>query len=493
MSIISDFSNLKAIQKIAKKNNVKVFLVGGFLRDYLIKRPCFDLDFAVERNGIKIAKQFAKEIKGAFVLLDEERGCARVVRQISKADLARSRHTMKTDGGPKKDIVTFDFADFRAKTLKDDLSHRDFTINTLTVDIKDLNSRTEISDVLLDYKRACKDIKEKRIKMTSVKSFKEDPLRVLRAFSLRATLGFKVEQKTLTQIKKDRSLLRDVSYERIREEFFKVLSSDRASQVLKEMDKAGILKIIMPQIEVMHNVKQGTYHHLDVWPHSLETVVQLEKIFKRFEKDSNICEYLNEELAGTHRRSALIKLAALLHDIGKPDSKRKEQKRTIFHGHERIGRGISRSIAKMMKLSTKERHALEDMVLWHLRPGYLSNFKRASDRAVFRFFRDAKDEAVSIVLLSLADQKSTRGPLTTERDQRHHEKVCMNLLKRYFDKKAEKPFVRIISGDDLIKRIRLKPSPIFKKILSEIEEKQATGKIKTKSQALALARKIAKK
>ncbi len=476
MSFLAQYPNFKTIQDLAKRKKIAVYLVGGFVRDTLLQRPCLDFDFAVERDAVKFARQFAKVIKGAFVLLDEGHGCGRVVKKSGSA------------------MQTFDFADFRAKTLKGDLAHRDFTINALAVDFKKITPSTDIAGMTIAFRNAKRDLCTKTIRMISAKSFKEDPLRLLRAFSLRGLLSFKIEKNTLAQIKKDKNLLRTVASERIREELFKILSAPQAPDILREMDKAGLLEEAIPQVTVMYNIPQGGYHHLDVWPHSLTVVAELENVFAQARKDEEVAAYLNEDLGGNHRRFALMKLAALLHDIGKPQTRKKEDTgRVSFHGHEHVGREIVRSIAKLLKLSTRERHMLEDMVRWHLRPGYLSNFKKPSERSIFRYFRDTKDEAASILLLSLADQRSTRGPLTTERDQRHHEHICLSLVERYFKKKQEKPFLRLITGHDLIKKIKLEPSPLFAKILREVEEKQALGQIATKEEALELARKIAYK
>jgi len=479
MPLLTQYPQLKIIQDIAQTHKIAVYLVGGLLRDYVLQRVKNDFDFAVENNALKVAEIFAKKIKGAYVLLDEERGCARVAKKSKGA------------------IYTFDFADFRAKTFLDDLAHRDFTINTLSINLADLDSSTEVEDVLMDYKRGLKDIAAKRIKRTSVKAFRDDPLRMMRAFSLKANLGFRITLPTLNQIRKECDLIRKVSAERIREELFKVLGSNNAGVTLKEMDRIGMLEKIMPQIRVMDQCTQGGYHHLDVWPHSLETVIQVEKIFKKgFEKFSqedqeDITQYLQEPLGGEHTRTALMKLAALLHDIGKPDTRQKKPEGGFsFHGHENVGKMIVRHIARMLKFSTRERHALEDMVQLHLRPGYLSNFKKPSDKMVYRYFRDAKEEAVSVALLTLADQRATRGPLTTEQDQEHQKDICLGLVAQYFAKKREKPLVRLITGDDLIKKLKIKPSPLFKEILMAVEEQQSLGKITTKKEALVLAKKM---
>lgn len=480
--LFKNYPELKIIQEIAKRKKLSVHLVGGFLRDYMLesvgKLPnkelsdLTDFDFAVQKDALKVAKAFSKKVKGAYVLLDQERGCARVAK--------------KKNGK----IYTFDFADYRAKTFKRDLNHRDFTINTLSLDIGKIDKNSTIINQLQDHKAALKDLRLGKIILTSKNVFKEDPLRMLRAFSLLAILNFKINQETISQIKKDKGLIGKVSYERIRDELFKVLKTKQAADVLKRLNRIGLLELIIPQIKVMFHCKQGGYHHLDVWPHSLETVVQMEKVFEQMKDNSEVAQYLNENLGSDRPRYALMKLAALLHDIGKPDTRKREGNRLTFHAHERVGRNIVKHITKLLKLSTKERHMLEDMVLWHLRPGYLSNFKNPSQKAVFRYFRDTTEEAMSICLLSLADQRSTCGSLTTKNDQMHHEKICLGMVQKYLDKKKEKPFIRLISGNDLIKNLKLKPSNLFGKILLEVEEQQNLGNITTKKQALELAKKI---
>jgi len=469
----TQYSYLAEIQKIAARQKAEVYLVGGFLRDHLLGRDCLDFDFAVQKGGLKLARSFAKKIKGAFIVLDEERNCARVAKKI------------------EGDILTFDFADYRAATIRGDLNHRDFTINALALRLDELISGEKWERSLLNITKAKSDLKAKRICMVSAKSFKEDPLRLMRAFSLKAVLGFKIERTTLAQIRKDVDLIRKVSPERVREELFKVLASERSAQILKDMDTIGLLVKVMPQIAVMFGVKQGTYHHLDVWPHSLETVLQLEKVLGEFAGGADISEYLETEVGGGHTRRQVLKLGALLHDIGKPETRKREKDRISFHGHEHVGRSIVRHIANQLKFSTKERHMLEDLVRWHLRPGYLSNFKKPSDRAVYRYFRDTGDEGVGILLLSMADQRATCGPATTEYDQKHHAKICRDLLKRYFTKAKEKPIIRLLSGDDLIKSLKLTPSPLFAEILNDIEEQQALGKLTTKDEALKRARALA--
>jgi len=259
------------------------------------------------------------------------------------------------------------------------------------------------------------------------------------------------------------------------------------------MDKIGLLSYVLPQVTVMVGIPQGGYHHLDVWHHSLEAVGQLEKIIVRMDKDQRMKIYLQQSIGGGHARFALLKMVALLHDIGKPETRRQEGQRMIFHGHEHAGERITRLVAKHLKLSVKERFFLEDAVRMHLRPGYLSNFKRPSEKAIFRYLRDAKQEAASLAVLALADQAATRGPLTTASKHKHHAKICHMLIERYFKQKEQKPRERLLTGHDLIKTLKLKPSVLFGKILASVEESAALGKIKTKAEAIDLARGVVKK
>ncbi len=470
MLTFSDIPHFQTVQQIAKAQRLSVFLVGGYLRDSLLGRRSVDYDFAVSRDALKFSELFAKEIKGAFVLLDKERECARIVKKI------------------KGESYTYDFANFREKTLLQDLRHRDFTINTFSVDISQVDLSDNIKDCINDYQKGLKSIISQKIQMVSTKAFKEDPLRILRAYSLKAILGFNIDAKTLAQIKKDVDLIRTVSFERISVEFFKILEADKAAAIINQIDQIKLLDKIIPQVAVMYQCKQGPYHHLDVWRHSKETVKQLELIFNEYAKKEEIRDYLQEPLGGKRSRKALMKLAALLHDIGKPDTRKIEQGKYSFHAHEHVGKKIVKPIARMLKISTRERYALQDMVQLHLRPGYLSNYKRPTERAIYRFFRDAKEEAVSVLLLSLADQRSTRGPLTTNEDQRHHEKICHKLIKEFFAKQKEKPLVKLINGHDIMKKLKMKPSSLIGEILREVEEKQSLGKINNKIEALEYAK-----
>ena len=471
---LKERSLLRLVLSTAKKRRIKLYLVGGYLRDILLKREKAnpDIDFSLKKNAIAFAKALQRKIKAGFVVLDKEHGCARLVKRI------------------KDKVYTLDFTDFRGKTITKDLFHRDFTINALAIELEKLFLSEDREDAIIDPYKGRADLKSKIIRMVNKKAFDEDPLRILRAFSLAIIFDFKIDKETLKTIKLKAKGLSRVSYERIRDELFKILERPNAFSYLQDLDRLKILKIIIPEIEVMRGLKQGPYHHLDVWKHSLETVKQLELLITQLEDNSEVGDYLNEIISPGRSRRALIKLGALLHDTGKPAALRREDGKIKFHGHERISSDITENIAERLKLSNDERDSLDKMVLWHLRPGYLADNEEITPRAIFRYFRDTQKESVSILLISLADQRATKGPLTSQESRRHHEKVVLNLIREYFRREKEKKLPRLISGDDLLKKFKLQPSPLIGKILREIEELQALGKIKSKKEALERAQKF---
>ena len=173
---------------ILKKNRCKAYLVGGYLRNLLLEKKDgnLDLDFAVSGDALKIAKLFSHKIKGFYVVLDKKERCARVV------------HNFGTE------IYTLDFAQFRGKTIKEDLGLRDFTVNNLAIDIEKISSATTLQSILIDQSCGRKDLAAKIIRMVSKNSFKDDPLRIIRCFSLSAQLDFTVDKDTLIWAKKER-------------------------------------------------------------------------------------------------------------------------------------------------------------------------------------------------------------------------------------------------------------------------------------------------
>jgi len=476
IQILKETPLLKKISSFIKKRDFKVFLVGGALRDILLgEKNITDFDFAVSGGAIKLAKTISSKIRGSLVILDRKFGCARIVKK------------------EKEKTYTLDFTDFKGRDIEEDLYKRDFTINCLAVDLVRLKGAEDLNSVIVDPYGGLRDLKGRTIRVVSKESFFEDPLRLARAFSLAAQLKFKIEGKTLRETKAQKSRLKGVAFERIRDELFKIFSVDNSHIFLREMDRIGILEIIIPEIKIMKGIEQGPYHHLDVWSHSLETLNQLEIFLEELKRDKILKEYLDEVIASDRRRYEMMKLGAVLHDIGKPHALKRREGKTIFHGHERIGKEVTENICRRLKLSVKEEDVIKKIVYWHLRPGYLADNRLITPRARFRYFRDTQAEGVSVLLISIADQRATRGPKAKEKERKRHEEVVSDLIKEFFKKRKEKKLPRILTGDDLIKILKLTPSPIFGKILGKVEELQAIGEIKTKKEALEVAKRILKK
>lgn len=471
-----DKNILKPIYNFSQSRKIKLYLVGGALRDLFLRRrkenP--DFDFCLKKGALKFGALLAKELRCAYVLLDAEHAACRVVKKINQK------------------IYTFDFSDFRAPTLEGDLAHRDFSINSMALALGDVFSGQDLGALIVDPYAARKDLKARIIRVTGADSFSEDPLRILRAFSFSCILGFEVDALTLRLAKKEKDKISAVSTERIREELFKILESNAAHACLALLDQLRILEIIFPEIKPMRKIGQGPYHHLDVWQHTLETLSQFELMLKWAQRNPQINAYLQEEVAGLRKRTSLLKLACILHDVGKPKSMRKEKKKIVFHGHERIGLGLTRIIARRLKLANEEVRILEKIVLWHLRPGYLANNPRPSPRAIFRFFRDAGHEALAVLLLSLADQRATKGPQATLLSRQRHEKMIKFLMRKLLKKNDKTKIERFLNGNDLMRKFKLPASAFIGELLAQLEEAQAIGKVKNKLAAWKLAEKLIK-
>jgi len=469
---------LKPVYQFAKAKKVRLYLVGGILRDLILGRQKDnpDFDFAIKRGAINFGRGLAKKLKAGFVVLDKEHGACRVVKKFQDK------------------IYTLDFTDFRGADLQKDLLHRDFTINATALDLEKVFLGDDLDSLLVDPYQGREDLKRKIIRVVNKKAFSEDPLRILRAFSLAAIFGLAIDKKTLRSARSERQRLAKVSGERIRDELFKIFDTQESFVYFSELDKLKILDVLFPEIKKMRGIGQGPYHHLDAWQHTLETMSQLETLFKEQRNNQDIQKYLDEVISPERKRRALIKLGAFLHDIGKPKALRHEEDGKItFHGHERMGLDISENIVKRLKLSNDELNALRKIVLCHLRPGYLADTGNPSARAKFRYFRDAGSEAMSTLLISIADQRATKGPLTTSASRAQHEKVVFAMIKEHLRKIKEKKVPRLINGDELMKKFNLKPSPLVGKILSEVEELQAIGRIKTKSKAFEVAGRLIKR
>lgn len=465
---------LETIYNFAGLNKVNLYLVGGVIRDVYLNRvkQNLDFDFCLENGAIEFARKLANHLKAGFVVLDEVNKCGRVVK--------------KTENG----FITFDFADFRGKDIKEDLLHRDFTINSMAIALEDIINGKQFEDALVDPYHGIKDLETKIVRMTNLSAFDEDVLRIMRAFSMAALFDMKIEQNTLKLVKIKAKKIKTVSTERIRDELFKIFSVQDSHKYIRDLEKAGILEIILPEIKAMRKPKNSKKLYLDVLKHSFETLEYFEKIIADFKSDKNIKSYFERIVSYDRSLLSAVKLAILLHDVGKPATYKEEKSKVTFYGHERVGAAIITKIGERLKLSNDEVRILRRLTFFHLRPGYLVTNPVLTARAKFRFFRDADKDAVAVLLLALADQRATKGYALVEKSRKRFEKIISVLVKEYFKEVIVKPKQKLFDGNDLMKYLHLKPSVLIGQLLKELEELYAIGKIKTKDDAMLQAQKI---
>ncbi len=465
---------LELICNFAQSNKVELFLVGGVIRDIYLNRvkQNLDFDFCLEKGAIEFARRLANHLKSGFVVLDEVNKCGRVVK--------------KTENG----FITFDFADFRGKNIKEDLLHRDFTVNSMAIKLSDIIAGKNFSDILIDPYCGIKDLEAKIVRMTYSTAFDEDILRIMRAFSMSALFNMVIEKNTLKLAKLKAKGIKSVSLERIRDELFKILFVKNSQKYLKDLENSGILEIILPEIKAMRKPKNSKKLYLDVLKHSFETVEYFEKIILEYQKDKNIKTYFERTVSYYRNLFSFVKFAILLHDVGKPATYKEEKSKVTFYGHERVGASIITKIGERLKLSNDEIRILRRLTFFHLRPGYLVTNPVLTARAKFRFFRDCDQDAVSVLLLALADQRATKGYALVEKSRKRFEKIIKVLVKEYFKEVIVKPKQKLFDGNDLMKYLKLKPSALIGQLLKELEELQAIGKIKNKEEAMLQAQKL---
>ena len=456
------------------KRSIQAYLVGGYVRDALLGRSTQDIDIAVSGDATAVAKEIAAHLDGKFVLLDDVNKVARVVLPELYLDFSTTENN-----------------------INDDLARRDFTINAMAVN---LNQITEQSTVI-DPQNGYRDIKQKTIRATSDDVFIKDPVRLMRAIRLAAELDFDIEEKTRSLIKRDAQLTSGVAGERICDEFCAAIATDRAYLALKLMDELGLIDPLFPELTSCKGVDQPKEHNWDVFDHSIETVAAVDRLFADIRSGQNglseipwtdeLANHFSEEISSGHKRMTILKIAALLHDIGKPATKSiQEDGRMRFLSHSKESAQMARSIMTRLRFSGKEIKTAERIIEQHMRPTQLSNsWEMPTHRAIYRYYRDTEDDAFDILLLSLADHLAARGPmLDVDHWAYHIQLIKYVMLKHSQDRDVVKP-PKLIDGNDLIE-MGMEPGPTMGTILETVREAQAAGEIGTKDDAINLAKRL---
>jgi poly(A) polymerase len=459
------------LRELAAARKAKVYLVGGTVRELALGKPAPDLDLAVSGQTLELARSLAAELNGTFVLLDEGERTARVVCRGEILDLA----------------------EFRAPSLEGDLRGRDFTLNAVALDLEAVLGLAPPK--IFDPLGGIRDLSRGLIRMVAPENLAADPLRLLRAYRFAASHGLSLTPDTEAAIAALVGEFSRVAGERVHQELFLLLGAPRSGPILARMDRVGLLTRIFPELEELKGVEQNGYHHLDVFDHSLATVFHLEEVLAEPGK------YFGEmaaEVAGSAAPPwpALLKLAALFHDAGKPRvrERRTDPDRYTFYYHEKLGLEIFAGVAQRLRLSAAEAKTVTSLISQHMRPFLLLPAARARElslRALGRLVRAARPDLAGLFALAMADSLAGQGPGKPA----DAEAVLADLAdeaRRFLKERLEpqEALPRLLTGHDLIREFRLEPGPRFRRLLSAVQEAQWEGTVQSRGDALDLVRRL---
>ncbi|MFA4015430.1 MAG: hypothetical protein RUDDFDWM_000513 [Candidatus Fervidibacterota bacterium] len=491
---------IKCALLVAEKEGVCAYLVGGFVRDALMGLISNDVDMAVDGDPFGYAQALSNALSGRLIRMHEEPKVARVV--------------IRADG---ERLLHFDITGIEG-SLEKDLMNRDFTINAFAIPLSSLRCEGDkvIAELQLPERSSgYEDFKNGIIRMHAgieEELIRQDPVRMLRAFRFAATLKFDIAPQTLNSIKEHSWLLkkcldeRRCSWERVRDEFAFSLQSDCGSKMLTAMDEVGLLNIIIPELEDLKNVPAQGYHHLDGFRHSVEAVRFVEMMVDGIswleEELREVGIPLYEELRKhierfmhpfVERRTGMfaLKMATLLHDIGKPLTMRCDEDGDLhFFGHEVAGAEIAERICERLKLSKREKHLIAQSIRMHMRPLSLAKAKALTNRGLRRFWIGNEEIGLVVVIVSFADLLATRGPDMTLEQMIDHMRLLLTLMQTYNQIKMLNAQPKLLSGNDVMERYGLPQGPIIGKALQIVTEAQLKGEVKTKEEAFALLDKV---
>ena len=477
------------------KGDRRLFLVGGTIRDILLGREPTDFDFAVSGSGLEFAAAFARKVRGTLVVLSEPDDEARVVYR-------------KPNAG---DTVTFDFNGFSGRAIDADIMRRDFTANALAVEV--LHGGV---GELVDIVGGRKDIADRRLRPVSPDSLKLDPLRLLRAIRIALELDFRIDEAVFNLARS--VTLTETAPERIGAELLRIIESPGSYTYIRKLFELGRLSDILPELVPLLEDEDLREHSFRTY-FKVEEIISSESFFSRFELEwtayfdqwgatadssqptadspesevpasgkSAICNRKSEIPADSSLlpppsslpyRRGLLKLAGLLHDQAKPETRFINTEGEVhFYGHDSLGaRAAGRIGRDRLRLSRAQTGMLSTLVAEHMRLHLLATAPDLTDRAVRRFFRDLGEEAFGLMILCFSDGWATAGRTG------HLEDTITRMIQQRRAEAAKLKVKRFVTGHDLI-ALGMKPGPSFKVILQELEELQLEGVISSTEQGL---------
>jgi poly(A) polymerase len=451
-----------------------VYVVGGFVRDMLLKRKHKDIDLAVNKDAYKYSKKLAAAFKSRLVTLDQT---SQTYRIILKNNV----------------VANIDVSRFYGKTIQEDLQARDFTINAIAFNLKYFENFKK--HIILPNKSALKDLKSKTINTVSAKSFRADPLRMLRAFRFVAEFGFKFSKKILQQIKQNAKLISKVAPERIKNEFFRVLAVKKSVVLTSEMDKCGLLAEIFAEIKKMKKAcKKYYYHPGGLFEHSFETMKSAENILNNLKKyfPANYIDMQNhfessDSFSENVTRIGLLKFTALFHDNAKPETAMFKGGKMHFFCHQKRGAEKMKDIMLSVKFSKKDIEYVTSLVKDHMRLSTLTRNNMVTKKAMLRLFRDIGDKMPDLAVVSMADWYSYKAlKISSSKDLKIQEKSVDEILKYYYELKNAKPMPKIIDGNIIMQKFNLCPGPWIGELLKIADKAYHDGEVSNTDEALKL-------
>ena len=475
------------------------YLVGGALRDACLGRPLLDLDLTT-RGARAGAARLARSLKGNFVVLDGENGVFRIVLP-------------KNLGVPQMDV-----SELQGQDIAEDLQRRDFTINALALPLAPDLPASVPTATLLDPRAGLADLQQGLLRCEDEDILKADPLRILRAFRLGAQLGFTIEARTMKWLRSLRSRLSRSAPERIAAELTLLLAEPGCPAWLARMDHAGVLTVLFEDLEASRKCATCYYGRGGVLRHTLYVTARLDLLLadpRRMFGDAAgpLLKSLGERLRPGHPWRAAMMLAALLHDVSKPETARRMGGRLRFFGHDLAGARRAAGLLKALRFPNETIELVAAVATHHLRPGNLTAGGMLTDKAVYRFFRDLGEQAVPVLLVCWADHASylPHGrlerllpeafadpdsydmsgvrPVEARKTLKHLQVIAL-LLRRRFDARRKVVPDRLLDGHAVMKALGIPPGPKVGEFLEKLREAQAEGKIGTKKSALDFIRKL---
>jgi len=436
---------LEIVKKL-KENGFKANPVGGCVRDFLINKKPDDWDITTDAKPDDITEifenYFINNEFGTVTILTESKDPATKEIEITpyrtEKEYSDSRHPDEVEW---------------VSSIEEDLKRRDFTINAMAFDIREKQEKVTEKDVLvvddlaikiIDPFDGRKDLKNEIIRTVgdSQERFKEDALRLLRAVRFSAVLGFKIEEKTQKAIKEDAEWLESISKERIRDEFLKIINSEQAAEGIRKLRETGLLEYIIPEFEETYGVDQNKHHIYNVYEHLVRSL----------------------DYAAKQGYSTEVRMAALLHDIGKPQTKEGKGEEATFYNHEVESAEITEKILKRLKFSNKEIKKIKKLVRWHL---FYYNVDEVGKSSVRRLVRKVGPENTDeLVKLRMADRIGSGVPKARPYKLRHLEYMIEKIKQDPISTdKLE------VSGHDIMEILDIKPGPKVGHFLTILLEK----------------------